>query len=57
MNVSEEIKKLIDNNSGTGEIQKVAINSGMKTLRDNCIELVLNGVTSTEQLSKVIYNI
>ncbi len=34
-----------------------AIKNGMTTLKDNCRQLVLEGITSVEEYSQVIYKL
>ena len=53
--VNKEMHELIDNRGTTEELRKMAVKSGTKTLKDSCIELILNGITSIEELIKVTY--
>jgi len=52
--VSREIRKLIINSDSDDAIKQQAIAQGMKTLRQDGIEQVLNGVTSLEELLRVV---
>lgn len=55
MNVDREIKDAILTTNNTEVIKDIAIKNGMKTLKDNCRELVLNGSTTTEEMMKIIF--
>lgn len=48
--VTEEIRQLILQKKDGGTIKKKAIEQGMKTLRDDGIRKVLNGITTIEEL-------
>lgn len=52
-----EIRNLVNRGASTDEIKKMAIHQGTTTLRDNCIELVLAGTTTVDELLKVTYSI
>ncbi|WP_099190658.1 GspE/PulE family protein [Tepidibacter mesophilus] len=56
MNMSKNIRESIDNKEGIDKLRKVAMDEGMVNLRDNCKELVLNGITSFEEFMTVAYN-
>ena len=56
MDVDKEIKLLIDNRSGINNLRNKSIENGMITLRENCKRLVLNGITTVDELVKVTYN-
>ena len=51
--VNEEIKKLVIAKASADEIKKKALESGMKTLRDDGIEKALAGVTTVEEALRV----
>jgi type IV pilus assembly protein PilB len=51
---SEEIERLISERRSAEEIGRVARSQGMRTLRDDGIEKVLLGVTSIEEIMRVI---
>lgn len=55
MEVNDEIRKLIAENGTTEELIIAARNSGMRTLRENGIKDVLDGVTSFEEMIKASY--
>jgi type IV pilus assembly protein PilB len=54
MPVSEAIERLIVERKSADEIGRVAIAEGMVTLRQDGLERVLQGVTSIEEISRVI---
>lgn len=56
MNMSKNIRESIDNKDGIDKLRKIAIDEGMIILRDNCRELVLNGITSFNEFMTVAYN-
>lgn len=53
MAVSREIKRLIQNGSRAEELQKVGLSQGMRTLRQDGIEKVLQGVTTLDEVRAV----
>ena len=55
MEVNDEIRDLIAENGTTEELERAARNSGMRTLRENGINYVLNGTTSVEEMLKASY--
>jgi len=55
MTFNNEMIELISNNAPANVIKEAAIKNGMKTLRDNCSKLVLNNVTTMEELFRVTY--
>jgi type IV pilus assembly protein PilB len=52
--VSHEIRKMIVNADGDDAIELQAITEGMKTLRKDGIERVLNGTTTLEELRRLV---
>jgi len=50
MTISDEIRKLVIERSSAMEIGKMAINQGMKTLRDAALAKAREGVTTLEQV-------
>jgi type IV pilus assembly protein PilB len=50
MTVSDEIRKLIIERSSAMEIGKMAINQGMRTLRDVALMKAREGITTLEQV-------
>lgn len=57
LSVDEKIRGLIDRSATTDEIRKGTEVQNMTTLRDNCIELALKGITTIEQVLEVSYSI
>jgi type IV pilus assembly protein PilB len=53
MPVTQEIRDLILRNAPTAEIREVAASQGMKTLRQNALQKVLDGVTTIEEVLRV----
>jgi type IV pilus assembly protein PilB len=50
MILNEEIRELIGEKATTGQIRKAALNFGMKTLRDDGIDKIKEGVTTIEEV-------
>jgi len=57
MVVNKEIRELIDRKATIDQLRQMSSRFGTKTLRETCIELVLSGVTTTSELTKVTYSI
>ncbi|MEG0086793.1 MAG: GspE/PulE family protein, partial [Niameybacter sp.] len=55
LQVSKEMRTLINQEVSTDALRDLAIEQGMHTLRMNGLELVYEGVTSMEELFKVTY--
>ena len=53
MPVSTELRDLILRNATTNEIRDVATSQGMKTLRQNALQKVVDGVTTVEEVLRV----
>lgn len=53
MAVSREIKRLIQGGARADELQKIALAQGMRTLRQDGIEKVLQGVTTLDEVRAV----
>jgi type IV pilus assembly protein PilB len=53
MPVSQEIRELILRNASTAEIREVARSQGMRSLRQNGLQKVLDGVTTVEEVLRV----
>jgi type IV pilus assembly protein PilB len=51
--LTEEIRALASDHASTAEIQKAAVASGMRTLREDGIRLCLEGVTTAEEVRRV----
>jgi len=57
LKVDKNVREAIQCGKGIDEITKIAEKNGMKTLKDNCKELVLSGVTTVEEYSQVVYKL
>lgn len=57
MHMTRELKELVDSRASVDAIKDMAIKQGMVTLRENCRELVVNGVTTLEELLRVTYSL
>ena len=57
LKIDKVIRDAIQNGESNDNITALAKNAGMKTLKDNCRELVLTGVTTMEEYSQVVYKI
>ncbi len=55
--VTKEIRELISRQATLDQLQQMAIRQGTQTLRQSCIDLVLGGVTTIEELLKVTYSL
>lgn len=55
LEIDRDIKDLIDRNSTEGEIERLAIEKGMSTLRQSCISKVLNGTTTITEMLRATY--
>ncbi len=54
MTVTEEVERLTVENASSDTIKKVAIDQGMRTLREDGMEKVLMGSTSIEEILRVV---
>jgi type IV pilus assembly protein PilB len=54
MSASEEIERLVVEHASADEIGKVARSQGMSTLRDDGMEKVRMGLTSIEEILRVV---
>lgn len=57
LKVDKAIREIITNGGDSDHIAQAAKKSGMQTLRDNCLELVLSGVTTIEEYSQVVFKL
>lgn len=55
--VTKEIRELVDRRASDDQIRTMAIRQGTTTLMDTCIKLVLEGVTTTQEMLKVTYSV
>ncbi|ADU26360.1 GspE/PulE family protein [Ethanoligenens harbinense] len=57
MAISHDVRELIDNEAATDEIRAQIVRDGTITLQECCKQLVLNGVTTREELLRATYSI
>lgn len=57
LKVDKAVREAIQSGKNVDEITMEAEKGGMKTLKDNCKELVLSGVTTVEEYAQVIYKL
>ncbi|MBC2579945.1 GspE/PulE family protein [Clostridium sp. DJ247] len=55
LEIDRDIKNLIDRNCTESELEKLAVEKGMSTLRQSCIHKVLNGITTVEEMLRATY--
>lgn len=55
--VTREIRDLINRGASTDQLSQTAIRQGTTTLRDSCAQLVLEGITTVEEMLKVTYSV
>lgn len=55
MEVNDKIRSLIADNASSEELEAAARESGMRTLRENGISYVLEGITSLDEVLKASY--
>ena len=54
LRISSNVRKIIIHGSSDGEIKEQAITEGMRTLRDSAVAEVLSGVTTLDELTRVV---
>lgn len=57
MIVDKEIRNLINKGSTIDTIREINIKKGMITLKQNCVELALAGITTVEEVLKISYTL
>ncbi len=57
MPINEAIRALIDERASIDKIRKTAIEEGMISLKENCKQLVLDGITTIDELARVAYGL
>lgn len=57
MVMDREIRSMIDNQESIDAIKQRAIEKGMKTLNQTCVDLVKSGVTTIDEMVKITYSI
>lgn len=55
MEINREIRSCIMVNKNTDALRDMAIENGMKTLKKSCVELVLNGITTIDELARIAF--
>ena len=56
MKVTDEIKKIIQDRASASAIKELAIKQGMKTLQKSGAEKVKQGISTEEEISRVVYS-
>ncbi len=56
MMVNEQIQSLIVRNSDAGTIKRAALAAGMKTLREDGVQKVLQGLTTVDELMRATHS-
>jgi type IV pilus assembly protein PilB len=54
--MNKEMVSLVNKGGSTEELRELAVKNGTKTLRETCKELVLQGITTIDELIKVTYS-
>ncbi len=57
MPIGRDMRELIDRKANIDQIRHLAAKSGTISLRESCTKLVLNGVTTTEELMRMTYSL
>lgn len=57
MPIGKELRMQIDSRGSIDTLRETAIRNGTRNLKDNCKELVKNGVTTIEELLRVTYTL
>jgi type IV pilus assembly protein PilB len=57
MRVTKEIREMINNGKSVDNIRDLAYRTGTDSLKDNCRILVLEGITTVEEMIKISYNL
>lgn len=55
MKINSDLRDAIYRQESTDVLKDIAVKNGMITLRENCKRLVLSGVTTLEEMLKVVY--
>lgn len=55
--ITKRVREAIENRERVDRIKQIATEQGMRTLRDNCLVLVLDGIITADELLKMTYNI
>lgn len=57
LKVDEEIKELVSKSQSSGAIGKLAVSKGMRTLRNNALEKIIQGITTIEEIREAIADV
>ena len=57
LKMDKDVREAVQNGRNADELAAGAQKAGMKTLRDNCLGLVLSGITTTDEFSQIVYKI
>jgi len=57
LKMDKDVREAVQNGRNADELAAAAQKTGMKTLRDNCLGLVLSGVTTIDEFSQIVYKI
>ena len=57
LKVDKEVREAIQSRKSIDELTEVAQKGGMTFLKDNCRELVLSGITSMDEYSRVVFKL
>ncbi|AZV55562.1 GspE/PulE family protein [Clostridium sp. AWRP] len=55
LEIDNDIKNIIDTDYTENKIEKLAVDKGMNTLRKSCINKVLKGITTVEEMLRATY--
>ncbi len=55
--ITKKIREAIETRQSTDVIKETALQQGMTTLRDNCVQLALQGIITTDELFRLTYNV
>lgn len=55
MEITREHRELIMNNGSSDELKDLSVKNGMRTLRMSCSRLVLDGITTIDELMRIAY--
>jgi len=53
MEVTKEHRELINNKASSDVLKELSLKNGMETIRNNCVDLVLKGITTVEEFVRV----
>lgn len=55
--MDREIRSMIDKGASIDSVKQRAIEKGMKTLNQSCVELVKSGITTMDEMIKITYSV